>query len=179
MLAYKAFNKDLTGQGGFQFEVGQTYETEEANRAKNGFHCAENPLDCFHYYSLDDRFCEVEVDGDIDDGDYASVVAGTKITITKEITLKEMVEGFIEYMMNFPNENWIMELNGIQVEKDKAEVEGRGIAVARGVSPTVKGGKGSVLALVQEDENGTICGVWIEEVDGKEIKPDKWYTINE
>lgn len=179
MLAYKAFDKDLRGRGNFQFEIGQTYKTEKANRAQNGFHCAENPLDCFYYYGFNDRFCEVEIDGDIDDGDYKSVIVGTRITITREITLKEMVEGFVEYMLNFPNREWIRESGDIQVNKDKAEVKGRGISVARGMSPMVRGGKGSILALVQEDTDGTICGAWIKEVDGKEIKPDKWYTINE
>lgn len=178
MLAYKAFNKNLTGHGGFQFEIGKTYETKEANQRQNGFHCAENPLDCFYYYGLNDRFCEVEAEGDIDDGD-ASVVVATKMTITREITLRGMVEGFIEYMMNFPHQEWTRSFCNIRVDKDKAEVKGKGIAVARGISPMVRGGKGSILALVQEDENGMICGAWIETVDGEKIKPDKWYTVSE
>ena len=48
MLAYKGFDKGLICRD-YQFNPGLNV-TEKANCAKNGFHCAENPLDCFNYY---------------------------------------------------------------------------------------------------------------------------------
>lgn len=48
MLAYKAFRSGLVCLG-FQFAMGLN-ETEKANCAQNGFHCAANPLDCLTYY---------------------------------------------------------------------------------------------------------------------------------
>ena len=44
MIAYKGFNKGLVCRG-YQFSNGENI-TDEANCAKNGFHSAENPLDC-------------------------------------------------------------------------------------------------------------------------------------
>ena len=44
MIAYKGFNKGLICRG-YQFQPGENI-TEEANCAQNGFHSAENPLDC-------------------------------------------------------------------------------------------------------------------------------------
>ncbi len=49
MKAFKGFHKNLTCLG-FQFREDMVNRTEEANCAQNGFHCAENPLDCFSYY---------------------------------------------------------------------------------------------------------------------------------
>ena len=49
MIAYKGFKKDLKCRG-FQFQEYGINETEKANCRQNGFHCAENPLDCLCYY---------------------------------------------------------------------------------------------------------------------------------
>ena len=44
MIAYKGFEKGLTCRD-YQFRMGLNV-TDKANCAQNGFHCAENPLDC-------------------------------------------------------------------------------------------------------------------------------------
>ena len=44
MKAYKAFDKNLQCRG-FQYEVGKTYETDEADICSTGFHACEMPLD--------------------------------------------------------------------------------------------------------------------------------------
>ena len=49
MIAYKGFEKGLTCRD-YQFRMGLNV-TDEANCTHNGFHCAENPLDCLTYYS--------------------------------------------------------------------------------------------------------------------------------
>lgn len=48
MYAYKGFEPDLSCRG-YRFVMGKNV-TPEANCASNGFHCAENPLDCLSYY---------------------------------------------------------------------------------------------------------------------------------
>lgn len=184
MIAYKAFNEDLTarmGKGRFQFAPGQIYEEQEANKGKEGFHCAENPLDCFGYYGIQpgDRYFKVEIFGDIDECDGDTAIAGTKIKLLEELTLKGMVEAFIEYMMNHPERDFIKQYGQCVAAREKAEVKGIGIAIAIGKAPVVKAGKGSVIAAVVEDENGVISGAWVAEVDGTDIKADKWYMINE
>lgn len=47
MYAYKGFEPDLSCRG-YRFVMGKNV-TPEANCASNGFHCAENPLDCLSY----------------------------------------------------------------------------------------------------------------------------------
>lgn len=49
MYAYKGFEPDLSCRG-YRFVMGKNV-TPEANCASNGFHCAENPLDCLSYCS--------------------------------------------------------------------------------------------------------------------------------
>ena len=49
MKGFKGFNKDLKCRG-FQYEVGKSYEEEEAKICNRGFHFCENPHDVFNYY---------------------------------------------------------------------------------------------------------------------------------
>lgn len=70
LKGYKGFNKDMTCRG-FQYEVGKTYETDEAKMCESGFHACENPLDCFGYYSpATSKYCEVELE---DNGEFKEV----------------------------------------------------------------------------------------------------------
>ena len=68
--AYKGFHKDLTctmGRGVFQYREHEWLEEQEANCARNGFHCCYNPLDCLHYYNnfKESAYYFVYADGDI------------------------------------------------------------------------------------------------------------------
>ena len=47
MIAYKGFRPGLICRG-YQFVMGLN-TTEKANCRENGFHCAEDPLDCLSY----------------------------------------------------------------------------------------------------------------------------------
>ena len=60
MYAYKGFEPDLSCRG-YRFVMGKNV-TPEANCASNGFHCAENPLDCLSYYGDMNRsiYCLVQ-----------------------------------------------------------------------------------------------------------------------
>ena len=48
MLAYKGFGPGQNCRG-YSFLLGLNV-TDKANCRENGFHCAENPLDCLSYY---------------------------------------------------------------------------------------------------------------------------------
>lgn len=89
MYAYKGFEPDLSCRG-YRFVMGKNV-TPEANCASNGFHCAENPLDCLTYYSDMDRsiYCLVQPGGDIDEDDRDSKIACTELTILRRLTRKE------------------------------------------------------------------------------------------
>ena len=63
MEYYKAFDKDLRGFNGFQFEVGKTY-THENDDSWRWFHYSHVLRVTFWYYSNpDSRFCVVESQG--------------------------------------------------------------------------------------------------------------------
>ena len=82
---YKGFEKDLKCRG-FQYEIGQEYETKKAKACECGFHACEYPLDVFGYYEpSESRYCEVEQGGDIDNSE-SDKTCSTKIKINAEIT---------------------------------------------------------------------------------------------
>ena len=71
MLACKGFEPGLVathGSGEYKYHPGLN-TTEKAFCAQTGFHCAENPLECFNWYPWDGKneFWLVEPKGDIDD----------------------------------------------------------------------------------------------------------------
>ncbi len=56
----KAFNADLTGHGGFQYDVGKTCETD-TDDSWRWFHYAASATQALRQYNAPDtRFCEVE-----------------------------------------------------------------------------------------------------------------------
>ena len=89
MYAYKGFEPDLSCRG-YRFVMGKNV-TPEANCASNGFHCAENPLDCLSYYGNMNRsiYCLVQPGGDIDEDNRDSKIACTELTILRRLTKKE------------------------------------------------------------------------------------------
>ena len=96
MSAYKGFDKNLRCRG-FQYEVGKTYEEKEARICETGFHACENPLNVLQYYPpcYENRYCEVEQDGDFSEND-DSKIASTKIEISKEIGLTELIQAAMD-----------------------------------------------------------------------------------
>ena len=73
MFAYKGFQRGLKCRG-YQFSMGKNV-TEAANCGQNGFHCAENPLDCLSYYgnvNFSD-YCLVIPGGDMDEDQAAGL----------------------------------------------------------------------------------------------------------
>ena len=107
MKAYKGFDKNLKCRS-FQYEVGKTYEENDAVLCKKGFHACENPLDVFGYYPPGDgsRYCEVELEDvskeKVDKED--SKVCSKKIRIGAEIGLKGIVDAFVKFV--FERVNW-------------------------------------------------------------------------
>ena len=94
MKAYKGFDKDLKCRD-FQYEVGKEYETDRAEPCESGYHACANPLDVWDYYPPceNNRFCEVEQDGEIKkDGNKS---ASTKIKIAAEIGIAGLIKAHI------------------------------------------------------------------------------------
>lgn len=103
MYAYKGFEPDLSCRG-YRFVMGKNV-TPEANCASNGFHCAENPLDCLSYYGNMNRsiYCLVQPGGDIDEDNRDSKIACTELTILRRLTKKEFFLHALAYMVDHPS----------------------------------------------------------------------------
>lgn len=98
MKAFKGFNKDMTCRD-FQYEIGKTYETDEAKMCSSGFHACENPLDCFKYYSpATSKYCEVELDDNGERNSDDTKVVGKKITIGGELSVPMLCKLHFEYI---------------------------------------------------------------------------------
>ena len=173
MIAYKGFNKGFICRG-YQFSPGENI-TEEANCAQNGFHSAENPLDCITYYGniKDSVYCIVEVSVDIDEDDRDSKIASTELRIIKQLTLEEFFLHGLAFMVDHPKRTW-----SDHVKKNRATAS-NGYAVVRGPDPIAKGRLGDILAFAKEYEGSPeIEQVVLVRVDGKDILPNVWYGID-
>lgn len=173
MIAYKAFEPGLICRG-YQFVMGLN-QTERANCRANGFHCAENPLDCLSYYPdiETSEFYIVKTGGDIDEDGDDTKIACTELTIIRNLTLDEFFIHALAFMVNRPNREW-----SSHVEKDRAQAR-HGYAVVRGIDPVARGSLGDVLAFAKEDMTGTIVShISLARVDGIKILPDIWYGVD-
>ena len=82
---------------GFQYEIGKTYKTDEAELCVCGFHACRSPLDIFNHYwgkiGKDVRLFEVELTGVTEErNDNNSKVCGTGIKFLRELSISELAE---------------------------------------------------------------------------------------
>ena len=97
---FKGFDKDFKCRG-FQYEVGEEYETDKAKVCESGFHSCENPLDVLSYYHLcDSEYGEVEASGKIDKHDQDSKVASTKIKIKAKLSLGDFIKAAVSIFID-------------------------------------------------------------------------------
>lgn len=179
MIAYKAFNSKLQatmGKGTFQYETGKTYREGECKCAKNGFHCAENPLCTMNYYGgMDTRFFIVEAAGDINQDGNGSRISCTELTLLKEINRIILAELGIDYMVQHPereDESW-----RVKRETGRCWIPGD-FVIVRGKDPEAAGEKSTYLFLLKEKKGSReiekICRIF---VDGEKYKPGVYYRI--
>ena len=165
MIAFKAFSKELTTTMGdynnrdFQFEIGKTYEEKECKCAKNGYHCAENPLCCLTYYNSGSRFLIVKAEGDINQDGYGSRISCTKLTLVKEISLLQMGVYACQYIQKYPKR----ELESRYAVKDYG-VCTHDFLIVRGKKPVASGEKGTVIFFMEEDDFGEITSIFPIEI---------------
>lgn len=167
MLAYKGFDPGLKCRG-YQFVMGKNI-TDKANCGANGFHCAENPLDCLTYYPdlSSAEYYIVDAAGDIDEDSNDSKISCTELTVLKKLSKIDFFLHGLVFMVDHPLREWSRHVN-----KDKARAQW-GYAVVRGIDPIACGGLGDILSFVKEDViSGEITKISIAEVDGIDILPD-------
>ena len=101
VIAYKAFNKDMTCRD-FQYEVGKTYKHDgDVEVCSSGFHACLNPLDCLNYYDLTtSKFAVVEVVKPTKKHGDDTKIATAEISIKAELTLPEFIKNSVDYIIN-------------------------------------------------------------------------------
>lgn len=173
MIAYKGFDPGLVCRG-YQFVMGLNM-TEQANCAANGFHCAEDPLDCLSYYPNMKRseYYIVDAGGDVDEDNRDSKIACTELTILKKLGREEFFLHALAYMVDHPGRE-----RNRHVQKGKGRAK-EGFAIVRGADPVASGKKGDVLAFARESpDSNKIIQIAVVRVDGKKIKAGVWYDTN-
>ena len=174
MIAYKGFHKDLTCRG-YQFYLDKENVTEKANCVANGFHCAENPLDCLFYYPdwRNSVYYIVAAQGDLDEDGTDSKISCTHLTLKKELSMQELLVHGLAYMARYPRRN-----RGSCVQKEKGK-SSNGFVVVRGKNPRSQGQMGDFLAMAQEfPDTQEIQEAALFEVDGVTYFPDVWYDVH-
>ena len=187
---YKGFNKDMTCRG-FQFEKGKTYEEPEAKLCEKGFHACENPLDCFSYYSPGDSvYHEVEIeDVSSESSSDDSKVCAKKIKVGARLDVAGIVKAHFDYVTERCEKVdgcAAGDFEAVAVGDKKACSAGswgsasageNGLAACRGGK--VKGGIGCLLAICEVDEDGNNKNGIAVIVDGKNVKEDTWYKLED
>ena len=194
---YKGFNKNMTYRG-FQYEEGKEYEEEIVEVCDHGFHACEYPLDCLNYYYPNESvYHEVEQSGEIQKHNDDTKVASTKIKIGAEISIAGLVKAAIEYTVKRVKKDAESDEKhgassatgycGASSAEDKDAV-----AVAWGYKSKAKGVLGAFLVFADWEYTGSeddteydrnnqsawvLNGAKMVQVDGENIKPNTWYTI--
>ena len=187
-MNYKGMNADMTCRG-FQYEVGKEYETDKAEACECGFHACEYPLDVFDYYPpASSRYFEVEQSGETDRSGKDSKVASTKIKIGAELSIAGLVKAAVEYVQERSVEESGVHATGYQGaasatgDQGAASATGKSsVAVSTGINGKAMGAIGCAICLVErgewDGETYPIVSIKAAIVDGKHIKADTWYTL--
>ena len=189
IIGYKGFDKDLKCRD-FQYGVGEKYKHNGVvSCCDSGFHLCEHPLDVFGYYPpADSRFCEIAGYGDIDRCGVDSKVAVSRLKIKCEIGLRGMIEAGVKFIMervDWKNTKATNTGNRSAAtntgNRSAASVSGlESIACGLGYKNKARGSIGCWIVLSEwSSENGKyhIKNVKSRKVDGKIIKADTWYTL--
>lgn len=176
MRAFKAFNADMSctlGKGKYQYAEGMTFTESKAQAHEYGFHCAEYILDCLKYYpeNKDTVICPVEALGDIDEDGQDTKISCTILKVGQRLTWEEVVLEAIRYLIRHPK------FRDPQIKTEEGKSSGA-YCIVRGKSPAAAGAKGTILGMIQEDPHGKVQSVAIYKVNGKEIRPGRYYDID-
>ena len=189
--AYKGFDKDLKCRG-FQYEIGKQYELKEGEHpvaCERGFHACPNPNDLFAFYSPSEgnRYCEVELSGEIDDSE-SDKIAASRIKIIKELTIFEVANLKKDYTESHTDDKKSNTGNRSSASntgnRSSAEVSGKdSVAAVFGCDCKARAAKGCALFLTERGEwNGEtypILNVLAVIVDGEKVKADTWYQLKD
>ena len=198
MKGYKGFDRNLKCLG-MQYEVGKTYEEDEAKLCQKGLHFCEAPLDVLNYYPVVDndgninRFCKVEADEVSDEKGGDSKRVAKKLTVGAEMNIFDIAKAHIEYVKSTVDEGNDSKNVGGYCSKNvggnysknvggnySKNVGGKSSIIVASNGSIAKAGLNSVIVLTEwawvgkELKPIAVCA---KIVDGKKIKADTWYRL--
>ena len=149
------FNKGLKCRG-YKFKVGLN-ECESATCVKEGFHAAENPLDCLSYYGdFDASECWLcYADGEVHEDGSDTKISCTRLEILRRLDKAEFVYEAVRYIIEHPKRALS---SVVSVDDGKSPIPGmnrNGFAIVVGREPRAKATKnGEVIALLVKASGG-------------------------
>ena len=190
IIAYKGFDKDFKCRG-FQYEVGNTYETDDDIACCNrGFHACESPMEVFDYYDmLTSRFAEVEQSGKIDKEAASTKTCSSRIKIKAELKLADIINLGVEWLKEITSPSKI-EANNTSNDGYSAQIGSSGDYAKIGSSGDYakigssgdyakigSSGQDSVIMCAGHDSKAKAAiGSWITLAEWKRIE-DVWKPI--
>lgn len=176
MIVYKAFDKGLKCRG-YQFSKDNINVTKEANCVRNGFHAAENPLDCLTYYPNWNKseYWICEASGDIDEDDRDSKISCTSLNLICRLDVQNFLIEALSYMVKHPKRkaNSYVDINESREETNLP------FKIVRGINPVAKGEIDTWIGFAKEDGFGNIIEISLLYIDGTKYMPNIWYRYND
>lgn len=156
LYVYKMFERGLKCRG-YQFKVGVN-ECEHATCVKEGFHAAENPLDCLSYYSdFDASECWLcYADGEVHEDGSDTKISCTHLEILRRLPKAVFVAEAVNYILAHPKRPLHNKVHICKKEKAVPLTDiNNGFAIAVGEEPRVRArNDGDIIALLVTARRG-------------------------
>lgn len=204
ITSYKAFDKNMQCRG-FQYEVGKEYEMDgEIKCCNRGFHACKSPMEVWSYYDmLNSRYAEVEQSGKIEKKENSTKVCSSRIKIKAELKLADIINIGVEWLKDITSPSKVKADGALNDSGDYAKIGSSGdyaqigssgysaqidstgedtVIMCAGNSSIAKAKVGSWITLAEwewsdEKKRDVPACVKTEYVDGKNIKADTWYQL--
>ena len=155
LFVYKMFEKGLKCRG-YRFSEGLN-ECDFATCVKEGFHAAEDPLDCLSYYpDFDGSECWLcYADGEVHENGSDSKVSCTRLEILKRLSKVEFVYEAVQYILEHPRRPLNSKVKICEKKKTVASVNSNGFAIVVGEEPKARASAdGDIIALLVTSRSG-------------------------
>ena len=199
MKGYKCFRKGLICKDK-QYAENTIFEEPEANICVNGMHFCKNPMDVLDCYPLIDdngemcEFAEVEALDETltnDEKKYCTkkLKIGARLSLAEfirasfDVTYRQIKEEVESVSDKEKSGHWAKLAGG-----DNATLAGGDNATLAGGKHTImisendskaKGGIGSLIVMVERNNEGEIVNYKAIQIDGDKYKEDTWYQLKD
>lgn len=203
MKGYKGFSKGLVCRGK-QYAENTVFEDDIAEICKSGMHFCENPFDVLDYYGFVadngelNEYAEVEALDDVQTDDQKKFCT-KKLKVGEKLGIAGLVNAFVDFTLDKTKMDSAATNTGIKSAATNtgdysaamntgnfsaATNTGKnGFAISTGIEGKAKGALGCYIAVAEwtYDESTyeyKLAGFKAHKVDGKTIKPDTFYSLN-